>query len=181
MPPDAGRSLPRPGARPPAPPGTLRPNVRWGRKGGGTGQLSRGRGQGQGQGWGRGFRCAAAATIVPGGSASVTAGRTPEVTDQDLRRSEAWLGNRRRLAGVIRAAVAGPLPQAHRRGRDRGEHLARPRHGAGGRVVQRPPGVGSCGCGRWLWQVVAVVWCVKVPNSYLDKNDNFACHVTFAG
>ncbi len=33
--------------------------------------------------------------------ASVTAGRTPGVTDQDLRRSEAWHGNRRRLTGVI--------------------------------------------------------------------------------
>jgi hypothetical protein len=139
--------LPRLGARSPAPPGTLRPDVRWVRQGGGTGQLIRGRGRG------RGFRGAAAAAILPGGSASVTAGRTPGVTDQDLRRSEAWLGNRRRLAGVIRAAVAGLPPQAHRRGRGRGWHLARTRRGAGGRVVQRPPprGVGSCGCGpRWL-------------------------------
>jgi hypothetical protein len=66
--------------------------------------------------------------------ASVTAGRTPGFTDQDLRRLEAWLGNHRRLAGVIRAVVAGPPPQAHRRGRGRGEYLARPWRGAGGRV-----------------------------------------------
>ncbi len=70
--------------------------------------------------------------------ATVTAGRTPGVTGQNLRRSEAWLGNRRRLAGVIRAVVAGLPPQTHRRGRGGGEHLARPRRGAGGRVVQRP-------------------------------------------
>jgi hypothetical protein len=67
--------------------------------------------------------------------ASVTAGRMPGVTDQDLRRSEAWLGKRRSLVGVIRAVVAGPPPKAHRRGHGRGEHCARPRHGAGGRVV----------------------------------------------
>ncbi len=66
---------------------------------------------------------------------SVTAGQTPGVTDQDLRRSEAWLGKRRRPAGVIRAVVAGPLPKAHRRDRGRREHLARPWRGAGGRVV----------------------------------------------
>ena len=63
--------------------------------------------------------------------ASVTAGRTPGDKDQDLRRSEAWLGKRRCLAGVIRAVVAGPPPQAYRRGRGCGEHLARPRRGAG--------------------------------------------------
>ncbi len=74
----------------------------------------------------------AAANIVPG---SVTAGRTPGVTDQDLRRSEAWLIKCRRLAGVIRAVVAGLLLQAHCCGHGRGEHLARPRRGAGGRVV----------------------------------------------
>jgi hypothetical protein len=33
--------------------------------------------------------------------AHVIAGRTPGVTVQDLRRSEAWLGNRRRLVGVM--------------------------------------------------------------------------------
>jgi hypothetical protein len=46
-------------------------------------------------------------------NASVTAGQTPGVMDQDLRRLEAWLGNRRRLAGAIKAVVTGPLPQAH--------------------------------------------------------------------
>jgi hypothetical protein len=67
---------------------------------------------------------------------SVTAGRMPGVTDQDLRRSEVWLGNHQRLAGVIRAVVAGPPAQAHCCSRGRGGHLARPRHGAGGRMVQ---------------------------------------------
>ncbi len=42
------------------------------------------------------------------------------VTDQDLHRSEVWLSNHRRLAGMIRAVVAGPPPQAHRRGSGRG-------------------------------------------------------------
>jgi hypothetical protein len=110
--------------------------------------------------------------------ASVTAGRMPGVTDQDLRRSEAWLGNHRRLAGVIRAVVASPPLQGHPRGRGRGGHLARPRRGAEGRMVQRPPrGVGCVYCyycGRWwlwLWQ-----WCVKVSLFFRDKNDNFACN-----
>jgi hypothetical protein len=58
--------------------------------------------------------------------ASITAGRTPGVTDQDLRRSETWLGKRRQLAGMIRAVVAGPLPKAHHCGRGWGEHVARP-------------------------------------------------------
>jgi hypothetical protein len=71
--------------------------------------------------------------------ASVTAGQMPGVTDQDLRQSEAWLGNHRRLAGVIRAIVAGLPPQAHHRGRGRGEHLARLRCGTGGCVVRRSP------------------------------------------
>jgi hypothetical protein len=55
--------------------------------------------------------------------------------DQDLRRSEAWLGKRRRLAGMIRAVVAGPPAKAHLHGRGRGEHLTRPWRGAGGHVV----------------------------------------------
>ncbi len=63
---------------------------------------------------------------------SVTTGRTPGVTDQDLSKSEAWLGNHQCLAGMIRAVVAGPPPQAHRCGRGGGEHLARPQRGAGG-------------------------------------------------
>ncbi len=67
--------------------------------------------------------------------ASVTAGRTPGVTDQDLPQSEAWLGKHQHLAGVIRAVVAGPLRQAHCCSRGRGEHLARPWRGAGGHVV----------------------------------------------
>jgi hypothetical protein len=91
-----------------------------------------------GGGGGAGFAARPPPPSCRAENASVTAGRTPGVTDQDLRRSEAWLGNRRRLAGVIRAVVAGPPPQTHRRGRGRGEHLARPRRGDGGRVVQRP-------------------------------------------
>jgi hypothetical protein len=50
------------------------------------------------------------------------------LTDQDLRRSEEWLGNRRPLAGMM----AGLLSPARRRGRGRGEHLTRPRRGAQG-------------------------------------------------
>ncbi len=48
---------------------------------------------------------------------SVTAGRTLGVTDQDLRWLEVWLGNRQRLAGLIRAVVPVLLPQAHCCGR----------------------------------------------------------------
>ena len=66
--------------------------------------------------------------------ASVTAGRMLGDTDQDLRWSEAWLGNCRRLARMIMAVIAGLLPQAHHC-HGRGEHLARPRHAAGGRMV----------------------------------------------
>ncbi len=123
-----GRRCPRPGARSPAPPGTRRPTVRWGRQGGGAGQRSRGRGRG------RGFAARPPPPSCLAEYASVTAGRTPGVTDQHLRRSEAWLGKRRRLAGVIRAVVAGPPPKTHRRGRGRREHLARPWRGAGGRI-----------------------------------------------
>ncbi len=114
------------GARSPAPPGTWRPTVRWGRQGGGAGQRSRGRGRGNG------FAARPPQPSCPAEYASVTAGRTPGVTDQDLRRSETWLVKRRRLAGVIRAVIVGPPPKAHRRGRGRGEHLARPWRGAGG-------------------------------------------------
>ncbi len=98
--------------------------------------------------------------------ASVTTGRTPGVTDHNLRWSEAWLGNRRHLPGVIRAVVAGPLPQAHCCGHGRGGHLARPRRGAGGCMVKQPLGCVSCCCGRWLrlWR-----WCVKVSIFFLDK------------
>ncbi len=46
--------------------------------------------------------------------ASVVTSQTLGVTDQYLRLSEAWLGNRRCFVGVIRAVVAGPPPQAHR-------------------------------------------------------------------
>jgi hypothetical protein len=124
-----GRRRPRPGARSPAPPGTWRPTKRWGCQGGGAGQRS----------WGRGQGCEFAARPPPPSClakyASVTTGRTPGVTDQDLRRSEAWLGKRRRLAGVIRAVVAGLPPKAHCRGRGWGELLARPWRGAGGRVA----------------------------------------------
>ena len=124
-----GRRRPRLGAHLPAPPGTWRPTVRWGRQGGGARQWSQGRGRG------RGFTARPPPPSCLAEYASVTAGRTPGVTDQDLRRSEAWLGKRRRLAGVIRVVVAGLLPKAHRCGRGWGEHLARPWREAGGRMV----------------------------------------------
>ncbi len=53
-------------------------------------------------------------------NASVTAGQMPGVIDQDLRRSEVWLGNRRCLMGAIRAVVAGLPPQAHCHSHGRG-------------------------------------------------------------
>ncbi len=124
-----GRPCPRPGARLPAPPGTWRPTVRWGCQRGGVRQQSRG------QGWGRRFVAQPPPPSCLVEYASVTAGRMPGVTDQDLRRSEAWLGKCLRLAGVIRAVVAGPPLKAHCRGRGRGEHLARPWRGAGGRMM----------------------------------------------
>ncbi len=49
--------------------------------------------------------------------------RQPDVTDQDLRQSEAWLDKRQHLAGVIKAVVAGPPPQAHCQGCGRGSIL----------------------------------------------------------
>ena len=124
-----GRRRLRPGARSPAPPGIWRPTVRWGHQGGGVGQRSRGRGRG------RGFAARPPPPSCLAEYASVTAGRTPGVTDQDLHRSEAWLGKCRRPAGVIMAVVTGPLPKAHRHSCGRGEHIARPWRGAGGRVV----------------------------------------------
>ncbi len=124
-----GRRRPHPGVRLPALPGIWRPTVRWGPQGGSAGQWS------WGQGRGRGFAAQPPLPSCLAEYASVTAGRTPGVTDQDLRRSEAWLGKHRCLAGVIRAVVAGPPPKAHRCGRGRREHLARPWRGAGGCVV----------------------------------------------
>jgi hypothetical protein len=124
-----GRHRPHLGACLPAPPRTWRPTVRWGRQGGSAGQRSRGRGRG------RGFAARLPPPLCLAEYASVTTGRMPGVTDQDLHRSEAWLGKRRPLAGVIRAVVAGLPPKAHRRGCGRGEHLARPWRGPEGRVV----------------------------------------------
>jgi hypothetical protein len=45
----------------------------------------------------------------------------PGVTDQDLRRSAAWLSNRRHLRGVIRAVITNPPLQANCRGNDQGK------------------------------------------------------------
>jgi hypothetical protein len=90
--------------------------------------------------------------------ASVATGRAPGVTDQNLHRSEAWLGNIRHLAGMIRAVVAGPPPQAHHCGCGQGEHLARPWCGAGGCVVQQlHRGVDESRTNNWpgLWVVVS--------------------------
>jgi hypothetical protein len=125
-----GRRHPHAGERLPVSLGTWRPTV-WG---------GVARGAAPGSGVGDGGRGAGFAVRPPLPScraeyASVTAGRMPGVTDRDLRQSEAWLGNRRRLAGAIRAVVTGLPPQAHCRGCGRGGHLARPRHGAGGRMV----------------------------------------------
>jgi hypothetical protein len=88
------------------------------------GGVARGAAPGSGVGGGGGGAGFAARLPPPPScraeNASVIAGLTPGVMDQDLRRSEAWLGNRRRLAGVIRAVVAGLPPQAQCRGRSRG-------------------------------------------------------------
>jgi hypothetical protein len=124
-----GSPRPHPGARLPAPPGTWRPTVWWGHQGDGARQRSRGR-------WRRRrFAARLPPPLCLAEYASVTAARTPGVTDQDLRRSASWLGNSRRLAGMIRAVVAGMPPKAHHRGRGWREHLARPWQGAGGCVV----------------------------------------------
>jgi hypothetical protein len=128
-----GHRRPRPGARLPAPPGTWRPTVRLGYQG-----AAPGIGVGGGGG-GAGFAARPLPPLCWVEYASNTAGQTLGVTDQDLRRSEEWLGNHRCLTGVIRAVVASPLPQAHHCGRGWGEHLARPWRGAGGRVLCRPP------------------------------------------
>jgi hypothetical protein len=128
-----GRHRPCPRARLPAPPRTWRPTVRWGCQGGSVQQRSQGRGQGH-RFWG-----VAATAIMPGGirqrhrrpnAGSHGPGPVPV---------RGMLGNHRRLPGVIRTVVAGLLPQAHCCGRGRGEHLARPGHGARGRVICQPP------------------------------------------
>ncbi len=56
--------------------------------------------------------CGAAATdIVPGGIRQCHRRPDAGVMDQDLRRSEAWLGKRRHLVGMTRAVVAGLPPK----------------------------------------------------------------------
>jgi hypothetical protein len=124
-----GCHRPHRGARSPALPRTWRPTMQWGCQGGGAGQRSWGRGRG------RGFMVRPPLPSCLAEYASVTSGRTPGVTDQVLRRSEAWLGKCRRLLGVIRAVVAGLPLKAHCCSRGRGEHLARPWRGTGGHVV----------------------------------------------
>jgi hypothetical protein len=123
-----GCRCPRPGARLLAPPRIWRPTVRWGCQGGGVGQQSWGRGWAQG----RGFATWPPPTSCLAEYASITAGRMPGVMDQDLRRSEAWLGKHWRLAGVIRAVIAGLPPKAHPHSCGQGEHLARPWRGTRG-------------------------------------------------
>jgi hypothetical protein len=125
-----------------------------------------------GGGWGVGFMARPPPPSCRAEYTSVTASQMPGVMEQDLHQSEAWLGNHQCLAGVIRAVVAGPPPQAHRRGCGWGGHLARPRRGAGGHVVQRPL-VGSVVC--------AVVVGGGGGCGGLAKYDNFSSHVTFAG
>jgi hypothetical protein len=124
-----GRPRPRPGARSLAPPRTWRPTVQWGCQGGGAGQQSWGWGRG------RGFMARPPLPSCLAEYASVTASRTPGVTDQVLRWSEAWLGKCWHLLGVIRAVVAGSPLKAHHCDCGRGEHLARPWRGTGGCVV----------------------------------------------
>jgi hypothetical protein len=127
-----GRRSPHPALRSPVPPGTWGPTVQWGcqgvvpgsRVGGGVGDAD--------------LAARPLPQLCRAEYASVTAGRMPGVTDQDLRRLEAWLGNHRHHMGIIRAVVAGPPLQAHRCGCGRGGHLARPRHGTRGRMVQGP-------------------------------------------
>ncbi len=147
-----GHHRPCPGVCLPASPGTWQPTVRWGCQGGGAGQRS----------WGRGQGCRFAAWPPPpsclAGDTSVTAGQTPGVTDQDLRRSEAWLGKCRRLASMIKAVIAGPPSKAHCHGRGRGEHLARPWRGAGGWVVM----VG------WMMGCEEIPALVKKPGAFLS-------------
>jgi hypothetical protein len=96
-----GCCCPRPGVHLPALPGTWRPTVRWDCQGGGAGQRSQGRGRG------RGFTAWSPPPSCLVEYASVTAGRTPGVTDQDLRQSEAWLSKCRCLAGMIRYYLQG--------------------------------------------------------------------------
>jgi hypothetical protein len=99
-------------------------------------------GSGVGGGGGGGGARIAVQPLLPlfrAESASVTPGRMPGVTDQDLCQLEAWLGNRRHLAGVMRNVITGLPPQAHCHGHGRGEHLARPRRGARGCIVLRLP------------------------------------------
>jgi hypothetical protein len=121
-----GCRRPRPGVHLPAP---WQPTMQWGCQGGGAGQRS------WGQGWGRGFAARPPLPSCLVEYASLTAGWMLGVMDQDLRWSEAWLGKRRHLTGMIRAVVARSQPKAHRCGRGQGEHLVRPWRGAGGCMV----------------------------------------------
>jgi hypothetical protein len=54
-----------------------------------------------GGGGGAGFEVQPPLPLCQAEYASVTTGRMPGAADQDLRRSEVWLGNRHRLAGVM--------------------------------------------------------------------------------
>jgi hypothetical protein len=112
MPPDAGQSLPHQGASSSLSGGALA-GAAWDlaayravRLPGGQHQAAK-------------LEMGAGARVLRHGCQRHCAGRntpvssTPGGMDQDLRRSEAWLGNRWHLAGMIRAVVAGPLPQAH--------------------------------------------------------------------
>ncbi len=96
---------------------------------------------GGGGGGGAGFAARPPPPSCRAEYASVTTCRTLGVTDQDLHRTDVARQSSRLWPGG---------------------HLARPQHGARGRMVKRPPrGVGCvyCFCGRWWW---LWRWCVMV-------------------
>jgi hypothetical protein len=124
------------------------------------GGVARGAAPGSGvgdRGGGAGFVARPPPSLFGKGYASVTAGRMPGDMDQDLHRLEAWLGNRRHLAGMIRAVIPGPPPQGRPRSCGRGGILLR--HGVapggawykdrleGSVVCTVNIAEGGCGCG----------------------------------
>jgi hypothetical protein len=127
-----GRHCPHPVACSPAPPGTWRPTVQWGRQGDGAGQRSRVRGQGHGV-------CGAAtAAIEPGGKRQ----HHRRLDTRSHGPGPALVGGMAWQLPAPRGRDKGchcwPATTAHHCTHGQGGHLARPRHGARGRMVQRP-------------------------------------------